>query len=303
MASNASSVLTSLPPEERRKQMVRAVVASTVGTSIEWYDYFLFGTMGALVFAKLFFPKSDPLTGTLNTYAIFFAGFLARPVGAWLFGTYGDRIGRKATLIATLLLMGIATFLIGVLPTHAQIGVWAAVILLVLRLCQGIGVGGEWGGSVLMSMEWGSQKRKGFLGSWPQFGVPVGLLLSTAITAFTVTLAGSATFEAWAWRIPFLLSIVLVAVGLYIRLGILETPVFSSIVQQNRVEPRPITEVVRRNWREIIISALLRLREQAPFYLFTTFVFTFGLAATKLDRPFLTWAVSAAAIVSFFTIP
>jgi len=292
-----------MAPEEHRKQMVRAVVASTVGTSIEWYDYFLFGTMAALVFPHLFFPKSDPLTGTLNNYAIFFVGFLARPIGAWLFGTYGDRIGRKATLIATLLVMGIATFLIGVMPTYSSIGLWAAVLLVIFRLCQGIGVGGEWGGSVLMSMEWGSQKQKGFLGSWPQFGVPVGLLLSTAITALTVTVSGSATFEAWAWRIPFLLSIVLVAVGLYIRLGILETPVFNSIVAANRVEPRPITQVIKRNWREIILSALLRLPEQAPFYLFTTFVFTFGLAATKLDRPFLTWAVSAAACVSFFTIP
>ena len=298
-----SAAMTSLPPEERRKQMMRAVVASTVGTSIEWYDYFLFGTMAALVFPHLFFPKSDPLTGTLNNYAIFFVGFLARPIGAWLFGTYGDRIGRKATLIATLLVMGIATFLIGLMPTYSTLGLGAAVLLVIFRLCQGIGVGGEWGGSVLMSMEWGSQKRKGFLGSWPQFGVPVGLLLSTAITALTVTLAGSATFEAWAWRIPFLLSIALVAVGLYIRLGILETPVFQAIVQENRVEQRPITEVVRRNWREIILSALLRLPEQAPFCLFTTFVFTFGLAATKLDRPFLTWAVSVAAIVSFFTIP
>ena len=303
MANTVGSAVTSLPPEERRKQMVRAVVASTVGTSIEWYDYFLFGTMAALVFPHLFFPKSDPITGTLNNYAIFFVGFLARPIGAWLFGTYGDRIGRKATLIATLLVMGIATFLIGLMPTYSTLGLGAAVLLVIFRLCQGIGVGGEWGGSVLMSMEWGSQKRKGFLGSWPQFGVPVGLLLSTAITALTVTLAGSATFEAWAWRIPFLLSIALVAVGLYIRLGILETPVFQAIVQENRVEQRPITEVVRRNWREIILSALLRLPEQAPFYLFTTFVFTFGLAATKLDRPFLTWAVSVAAIVSFFTIP
>jgi MFS family permease len=304
MANTVGSAgLVSMAPEERRKQMLRAVVASTVGTSIEWYDYFLFGTMAALVFPHLFFPKSDPLTGTLNNYAIFFVGFLARPIGAWLFGTYGDRIGRKATLIATLLLMGIATFLIGVMPTYSTLGLWAAVLLVFFRLCQGIGVGGEWGGSVLMSMEWGSQKRKGFLGSWPQFGVPVGLLLSTAITAVTVTLAGQATFQAWAWRIPFLLSIILVGVGLYIRLGILETPVFSAIVAQNRVEARPITEVVRRNWREILLSALLRIPEQAPFYLFTVFVFTFGLAATKLDRPFLTWAVSAAALVSFFTIP
>src|SRR6266508_4572461 len=301
MANTVGSAgLVSMAPAERRKQMLRAVVASTVGTSIEWYEYFLFGTMAGLVFPHLFFPKSDPLTGTLNNYAIFFVGFLARPIGAWLFGTYGDRIGRKATLIATLLVMGIATFLIGVMPTYSTLGLWAAVLLIVFRLCQGIGV---WGGSVLMSMEWGSQKRKGFLGSWPQFGVPVGLLLSTAITAFTVTLAGSAAFQDWAWRIPFLLSIILVGVGLYIRLGIMETPVFSAIVAENKVSRRPITEVVRRNWREIVLSALLRLPEQAPFYLFTTFVFTFGLAATKLDRPFLTWAVSAAAVVSFFAIP
>jgi len=300
----ASSVLSSMTPNERRKQMVRAVVASTVGTSIEWYDYFLFGTAGALVFAKLFFPKSDPLTGTLNTYAIFFAGFLARPVGAWLFGTYGDRIGRKATLIATLLFMGLATFFIGVIPTYSTLGLGAALILLALRLCQGIGVGGEWGGSVLMAMEWGSAKRKGFLGSWPQFGVPIGLVLSTAIVALTVTLAGTKGFEAGAWRIPFLLSIVLVGIGLYIRLGIMETPVFQALVAEKRIEPAPIREVVRRNWREIILSALLRLPEQAPFYLFTTFVFTFGaFAAPKLDKPFLTWAVSVAGLISFISIP
>jgi MFS family permease len=297
-----SDALRSLAPEERQRQMVRAVVASTVGTAIEWYDYFLYGTMASLVFPKLFFPKSDVLTGTLNNYAIFFVGFLARPIGAWLFGTYGDRIGRKATLIATLLFMGIATFLIGLMPTYATLGLGAAVILLVLRFCQGLGVGGEWGGSVLMSMEWGSSKRKGFFGSWPQFGVPAGLLVSTVVVALTSTIAGTAAFNSWAWRIPFLLSIVLVGIGLYIRLGILETPVFQTILNERRIEPRPVTEVVRRNWREIILSALLRLPEQAPFYLFTTFVFTFGLTL-KLNRNFLTWAVSAAAIISFFSIP
>ena len=304
MASIAgSSVLDAMPPDERRRNMLKAVVASTVGTSIEWYDYFLFGTAGALVFAKLFFPKSDPLAGTLNVYVIFFAGFLARPVGAWLFGTYGDRIGRKATLIATLLTMGIATFLIGVMPTYATLGVWAAVVLVVLRLFQGIGVGGEWGGSVLLAMEWGSQKRKGWLGSWPQFGVPIGLVLSNAVVALTVTIAGTKGFEAGAWRIPFLLSIVLVAVGLYIRLGIVETPVFQAILKEQRVEQAPVRQVVRRNWREIVLSALLRLPEQAPFYLFTTFVFTFGAFATKVDKPFLTWAVSVAGLISFLTIP
>ena len=297
-----SDALRSLAPEERQRQMVRAVVASTVGTAIEWYDYFLYGTMASLVFPKLFFPKSDVLTGTLNNYAIFFVGFLARPIGAWLFGTYGDRIGRKATLIATLLFMGIATFLIGLMPTYATLGLGAAVILLVLRFCQGLGVGGEWGGSVLMSMEWGSSKRKGFFGSWPQFGVPAGLLVSTVVVALTSTIAGTAAFNSWAWRIPFLLSIVLVGIGLYIRPGILETPVFQTILNERRIEPRPVTEVVRRNWREIILSALLRLPEQAPFYLFTTFVFTFGLTL-KLNRNFLTWAVSAAAVISFFSIP
>src|SRR5947208_1037521 len=302
MANTVGSAPLSLSPEERRKQMMRAVVASTVGTSVEWYDYFLYGTMTALVFAKLFFPKADPITGVTDAFAIYFIGFAARPVGAWLFGTYGDRIGRKATLIATLLLMGIATFLIGVLPTHAQIGVWAAVMLTALRLCQGLGVGGEWGGSVLMSMEWGSQKRKGFLGSWPQFGVPVGLLLATLATLITQNLTGSA-FLVWGWRIPFLLSIILVGVGLYIRLGILETPVFQALMAERRVEPRPVREVVRRNWREIILSALLRLPEQAPFYLFTTFVYTFGAFATKIDKPSLTWAVSIAGLISFISIP
>src|SRR5919108_5147506 len=304
MASTAGSgVLASMSPDERRRNMLKAVVASTVGTSIEWYDYFLFGTAGALVFAKLFFPKSDQLAGTLNVYVIFFVGFLARPIGAWLFGTYGDRIGRKATLIATLLFMGLATFLIGLMPTYSTLGLWAAVILVVLRLCQGIGVGGEWGGSVLMSMEWGSQKRKGWLGSWPQFGVPIGLVLANGITAATQTLAGTETFLAWAWRLPFLLSIVLVAVGLYIRLGIMETPVFQALAAERRLEQAPVREVVRRNWREIILSALLRLPEQAPFYLFTTFVFTFAAFATKLDKPFITWAVSVAGLISFITIP
>jgi len=301
--ADANTSAVAMAPEERRKQLTRAVIASTVGTSIEWYDYFLFGTMASLVFPHLFFPKSDQLAGTLNSYAIFFVGFLARPIGAWAFGTYGDRIGRKATLIATLLFMGIATFLIGVMPTYANIGLWAAVILVILRACQGIGVGGEWGGSVLMSMEWGSQKRKGFVGSWPQFGVPIGLVLSNGVTALTQLFAGKAAFEDWAWRVPFLLSIVLVGVGLYIRLGIMETPVFQALVSERRLAATPVREVLRRNWREVVLSALLRLPEQAPFYLFTVFVFTFGAFATKLDKPFLTWAVSVAGLVSFISIP
>jgi MFS family permease len=291
-----------MTPEEHHRQMVRAVVASTVGTSIEWYDYFLYGTMAALVFPSLFFPKSAALTGTLNSFGIFFIGFAARPVGAWFFGTYGDRIGRKATLIATLLLMGVATFLIGLMPTTSQIGLSAAVILTLLRTCQGLGVGGEWGGSVLMSMEWGSVKRKGFLASWPQFGVPVGLLTSTLVVAASSAATG-ANFLVWGWRIPFLLSIVLVGVGLYIRLGIMETPIFRTIVAEKRVEAQPMIEAVKRNWREIILSALLRLPEQAPFYIFTVFVYTYGVTALKFQRQYLVYAVSAAAVISFISIP
>ena len=291
-----------MTPQEHQRQLVRAVVASTIGTSIEWYDYFLYGTMAALVFPSLFFPKSAALTGTLNSFAIFFIGFAARPVGAWLFGTYGDRIGRKATLIATLLLMGFATFLIGVMPTTSQIGLSAAVILIILRTCQGLGVGGEWGGSVLMSMEWGSAKRKGFLASWPQFGVPVGLLISTIVVAASSAATGS-NFVVWGWRIPFLLSIVLVGIGLYIRLGIMETPIFRAIVAEKRVEARPMIEVIKLNWREIILSALLRLPEQAPFYVFTVFVYTYGVTALKFQRQFLVYAVSAAALISFVAIP
>src|SRR4030088_1516292 len=180
-----------MTPEEHRKQRVRAVVASTIGTSIEWYDYFLYGTMAALVFPKLFFPKAGPLTGTLDSFGIFLIGFAARPVGAWIFGTYGDRVGREAVLIVPLLLRGIATSLIGLRPTTSQIGIAAAVILVVLRTCQGLGVGGEWGGSVLMSMEWVSAKRKGFFASWPQFGVPAGLLTSTLVVAATRPATGS----------------------------------------------------------------------------------------------------------------
>src|SRR5947208_4101852 len=303
MANNVgSAALASLGQEERRKQMMRAVVGSTVVTSIEWYDYFRYGTMTALVFAKLFFPKSDPITGVTEAFAIYFIGFAARPVGAWLFGTYGDRIGRKATLIATLLVMGIATFLIGVMPTYATIGTAAAVVLTLLRLCQGLGVGGEWGGSVLMSMEWGSQKRKGFLGSWPQFGVPVGLLLATLATLITQNLTGSA-FLVWGWRIPFLLSIVLVGVGLYIRLGIMETPVFAKLTAENKIEKAPMLEVIKRHPKEILLSAFARMGEQAPFYIFTAFVFSYGTGTLHVSRDFLLTAVLAASVLSFFSIP
>ncbi len=287
---------------DERRQLRRAVVASTVGTSIEWYDFFLYSTATGLVFAKLFFPKSDPLVGTLNVFLIYAVGFIARPIGAAIFGHYGDRIGRKATLIATLLLMGVATFLIGFVPSYASIGIWGAILLVVLRFVQGVGVGGEWGGSVLLSMEWGHKGRRGLIASWPQFGVPVGLFLANAGLLIMSNIAGKG-FATWGWRVPFYFSIVLVAVGLYVRLRVFETPLFQRLLDAKRIEPDPVLQVIRRNWKEILQSAFLRLSEQAPFYIFTAFVFTYGTTVLKQSRNFVLYAVLAASVISFFTIP
>ena len=288
---------------DERKQLTRAVVASTVGTSIEWYDFFLYSTATGLLFAKLFFPKSDPLVGTLQAFLIYAVGFIARPIGAAIFGHYGDRIGRKATLIATLLLMGIATFLIGFVPTYATIGVWGAILLVVLRFVQGIGVGGEWGGSVLLSMEWGHRRKRGLIASWPQFGVPVGLFLANGALLIMSNIAGPEGFASWGWRVPFYFSIVLVGVGLYVRLRVLETPLFQRLLEAKRIEPAPVAEVIRRNWKEILQSAFLRLSEQSPFYIFTAYVFTYGQDVLKQSRNFVLYAVLAAAVLSFFSIP
>src|SRR5437016_1399236 len=260
-----------LSAQEHGIQLRRAVIAATVGTAIEWYDFFLYSIVTGLVFAKLFFPKSDPLVGTLQAFAVYAVGFVARPIGAAIFGHYGDRIGRKAALIATLLLMGIATFLVALVPTYEQAGIWGAVILTVLRFIQGIGVGGEWGGSVLMSMEWArSNKSRGFIASWPQFGVPCGLFLANlAVLAFS-RLSGD-QFLRWGWRVPFLLSLLLVGVGLYLRLGILETPVFSRLSAQRKLERAPMLAVIKRHPREIVLAMFARMSEQTPFYIFTAF--------------------------------
>ena len=285
-----------------RAQVTRAAFASTVGTAIEWYDFFLYGTAAALVFPKIFFPKSDPLSGLLIAFATQAVGFAARPVGAAIFGHYGDRIGRKAALIATLLMMGLATAVIGILPGYATLGVWAGILLTLLRILQGIGVGGEWGGSVVLSMEWGSNKRRGLVASWPQVGVPIGLILGNGALLVMSQISGSA-FLSWGWRIPFLLSLVLVAIGLYIRLGILETPSFARLVQERRVERQPVVEAVRKGWREILLSMFLRLSEQAPFYLFTTFVLAYGTETLKQSRNFMLICVFAASALSLVTIP
>jgi MFS family permease len=258
-----------------------------------------------LVFAQLYFPSSDPLTSQLNAFGVYFVGFIARPIGALIFGHYGDRIGRKAALIASLLLMGIGTFLVGILPGYNSIGIAGGIILSILRFIQGIGVGGEWGGSVLLSMEWGRHGRRGFNASWPQFGVPAGLLLAN-LAVLVFSLAAGPDFINWGWRVPFLLSIVLVGVGLWIRLGILETPIFQRLLAERRVESQPVLEVIKRHPKEIILSALVRLSEQAPFYIFTAFVFSYAVGAPPslgFDRNFILLPVMVAAILGFIMIP
>ncbi len=295
--------IPSLTPSEHQVQLRRAVIASTIGTAIEWYDFFLYSTVTGLVFAKLFFPHSDPWVGTLEAFGIYAVGFIARPVGAAIFGHYGDRIGRKSTLIATLLLMGLATFAVALVPTYASIGIWGAVILTILRFIQGVGVGGEWGGSVLMSMEWArTDQSRGFIASWPQFGVPCGLFLANlAVLAFS-QMSGE-QFLAWGWRIPFALSLLLVGVGLYIRLGILETPIFAKLLAERKVDRTPMLTVIKRHPKEILLSAFARMAEQAPFYIFTAFVFSYGIGTLHTSRNFLLTAVLAASVLSFFSIP
>ena len=298
-----TTTMSGLSEAEHSSALRKAVIAATVGTTIEWYDFFIYGTAAGLVFGKLYFPNSDPLTATLAAFGTYFIGFVGRPIGAAIFGHYGDRIGRKATLIATLLVMGIATFLIAFVPTYASIGIWGAVLLTILRVIQGIGVGGEWGGSVLIAMEWArSHNSRGLVAAWPQFGVPSGLFLSNlAILAFS-SWSGD-QFLTWGWRIPFLLSIILVGVGLWVRLGILETPVFAKLVSERKVERAPIVEVIKRQPKEIILSALVRMSEQAPFYIFTAFVFAYATGTLKLSRDLILSAVLVASLVSFFSIP
>ena len=301
MASTAT--FGTLSASEHSVQLRKAVIASTIGTAIEWYDFFLYGTAAGLIFGKLYFPNEEALTATLAAFGTYFIGFVGRPIGAAIFGHYGDRIGRKATLIATLLCMGIATFLIAFVPTYESIGIWGAIILTVLRIFQGIGVGGEWGGSVLLAMEWSRHHgQRGLVASWPQFGVPCGLFLSNlAVLAFSQLSGGQ--FATWGWRIPFALSIILVGIGLWIRLGILETPVFQQLLNEKKIEKTPIIEVFKKQPKEILLSALLRMSEQAPFYIFTAFIFAYAVGTLHMSRDFVLTAVLVASCVSFVTIP
>jgi metabolite-proton symporter len=281
----------------------KVVLASFIGTTIEWYDFFLYGTAAALVFNRLFFPTVDPLVGTLSSFGTFAVGFIARPFGGIIFGHFGDRVGRKAMLVYSLVIMGAATFLIGLLPTHGSIGLWAPALLVLLRTAQGIGVGGEWGGAVLMAVEHAPPHRRGFAGSWPQMGVPAGLLLSTIVFSLFTTALTEDQFLTWGWRIPFLLSALLIAVGVFIRLNVVESPAFIEIVQSQGREARPLVVAVRDYRRNVLLAMGMRVAENGIFYVYTVFVLTYGPGELGLPRDTMLWGVSLAALGGLVAIP
>jgi len=267
-----------------RPPSIRLVaLASLVGTAIEWYDFYLYGTAAALIFNRLYFPTFDPLTGTLAAFGTYAAGFVARPIGGIIVGHYGDRVGRKSMLVLTLVIMGLATFGIGLLPTYAQIGAWAPIGLVALRLAQGFGVGGEWGGAVLMAVEHAPPGSRGFYGSWPQMGVPAGLLLSSLVFVLLSRLPED-QFLSWGWRLPFLLSILLVGVGLVIRLRILETPAFLKVKETGAESRLPIVDLLRTHRREVLLAIGARLVENGAFYIYSVFLLVYGTQKVGLDR-------------------
>jgi MFS family permease len=283
--------------------LVEAVVASTVGTTIEWYDFFLYGTMAVIIFPGLFFPTGDPFVSRILSFLSFTVGFIARPLGGVFFGYVGDRIGRKSSLVATLLLMGVSTVLVGLLPGFARIGVAAPLILNFLRFAQGIGVGGEWGGAVLLAIEYGHKGKRGFYGSWPQAGVPLGLLSSTIVVWLFQHFLPEQDFLEWGWRVPFYLSGLLIGVGLLIRMRILETPLFARLKATDQLSRSPITEVLRTHWREVGLAAGSRLAEQSCFYLFALYVVDYGQDVLQMDRDTMLFAVAVAAAAEFAAMP
>jgi metabolite-proton symporter len=279
------------------------IVASLIGTSLEWYDFFIYGTAAALVFNKIFFPSFEPLVGTLLAFATYAVGFIARPVGGVIFGHYGDRLGRKRILVVTLLLMGVATFAIGLLPTHATIGVWAPILLVALRFIQGLGLGGEWGGAVLMTLESGHPRRRGLNASWPQVGVPIGLLLANGVLSLMGAVTSESTFLSWGWRVPFLLSGLLVLVGLWIRMSIAESPLFQEVVKQDTKAKAPIVDVLRRYPRRVLLAIGARVGVDVAFYTFVLFITTYITTYLKLPKSYALNAVLIAAAVQVILIP
>jgi MHS family shikimate/dehydroshikimate transporter-like MFS transporter len=284
-----------------RTSVRQVVTASLVGTTIEWYDFFIYGTAAALIFNQLFFPGSEPLAGTLLAFGTYAVGFAARPLGGIFCGHYGDKIGRKSMLVMTLVVMGLATFAIGLLPTHASIGVWAPLLLVALRFLQGFAVGGEWGGATLMAVEYAPPGRRGFYGAWPGMGIPAGLVLATAVFSI-FQLLPEEQFLAWGWRAPFLISIVLVAVGLFIRLKILETPAFEQVKESGEVSNLPIVDVLQNYWRSILITMGAFFLLNGGFYIAITFMLTYGTQTVGVESSTMLTGVLIAASVQIVAI-
>ncbi len=280
----------------------KVLIASLTGSSIEWFDYFLYGTAAALVFNKIFFPMVDPVIGLILSYLSFSLTFFIRPIGGVLFAHIGDRIGRKKTLVLTLSLMGGATVMIGLLPTYDMIGMWAPALLILMRIIQGMGIGGEWGGALLLAYEYAPEKRKGFFGSIPQAGVTIGMLMATFIVSL-MTLFSEEDFLSWGWRIPFLLSSVLVILGLWIRKDIDETPDFQKVKKSGQVAKAPLRDTIKHHWREVLIAAGLKVVETAPFYIFSTFVVSYATTTLTYQKSQALEAVTLAALVATIMIP
>ncbi|MFJ7362843.1 MFS transporter [Peribacillus frigoritolerans] len=285
-----------------KKQMRRILIASLVGSSIEWFDYFLYGTVSALVFNQLFFVNEDPTIGLLLSYASFALAFFIRPFGGVIFSHIGDRIGRKKTLVLTLSLMGVATFGMGLLPTYQAVGIWAPILLITLRLVQGLGIGGEWGGALLLAVEYAPAEKRGLFGAIPQMGVTIGMLLGTVALSI-MTLLPENAFITWGWRIPFIFSALLVFFGLWIRKGIDETPSFKKVKESGEVPKLPIVETLKNYWREVLIAVGAKVVETAPFYIFSTFVVSYATANLGFSRTATLTAVMIATIITTILIP
>ena len=294
--------MTQTAPSSETNSVRLVAVASFIGTTIEWYDFFLYGTAAALVFNRLFFPTFDPLMGTLAAFGTYAVGFFARPVGGIVIGHYGDKIGRKSMLVLTLVVMGVATFLIGLLPTYEQIGPWAAVGLVLLRVAQGFGVGGEWGGAVLMAVEHAPPGTRGYYGSWPQIGVPAGLVISTAVFAVFSRLP-EGQFLSWGWRVPFLLSAMLVIVGLMIRVRILETPAFTKVKEASREAHQPIIELLKTYPKQVLLAMGARFGENGAFYIYSVFVLTYATQHVKMPQQVVLTAMLIGAGLELMAIP
>jgi MFS transporter, MHS family, shikimate and dehydroshikimate transport protein len=298
MASTNSTVAA---PAHNSVRLV--AFASFIGTTIEWYDFFLYGTFAALVFNQLFFPTFDPVAGTLASFATYSIGFVARPVGGIVIGHFGDKVGRKSMLVLTLVVMGVATFLIGLLPTYEAIGWWAPLLLVLLRMAQGFGVGGEWGGAVLMAVEHAPAGKRGFYGSWPQVGVPAGLILANAVFLLVSSQLSDDQFLAWGWRVPFLISILLVVVGMVIRVRILETPAFEKAREETGQVRQPLIEVLKRHPKEVLLAMGARFAENGAFYIYSAFVLVYGTQHVKMDRSVVLNAILLGSALELVAIP